>query len=91
MRISVIGPQTSPCQSWSAGSVAVTPRHGDASRPPFRAASFDVVLARHVLWAMPDPAGALARWVVLLRPQRRLALDCPQPTAPPWCGSAAKR
>lgn len=30
-------------------------------------ASFDVVLARHVLWAMPDPAVALATWVELLR------------------------
>lgn len=54
--------------------VAVTLHHGDASRPPFPAASFDLVLARHVLWAMPDPAGALARWAALLRPQARLVL-----------------
>lgn len=47
---------------------------GDAARPPFAAASFDVVLARHVLWALPDPAAALARWVALLRPQGRLVL-----------------
>jgi ubiquinone/menaquinone biosynthesis C-methylase UbiE len=54
--------------------VAVTLHHGDGSRPPFPAASFDVVLARHVLWAMPDPADALARWAALLRPQGRLVL-----------------
>ena len=52
----------------------VTLRHGDASRPPFPVASFDVVLARHVLWALPDPARALARWVALLWPQGRLVL-----------------
>jgi len=47
---------------------------GDASRPPFRAASFDVVLARHVLWALPDPGDALAQWLALLRPSGRLVL-----------------
>ncbi|WP_327001278.1 class I SAM-dependent methyltransferase [Dactylosporangium sp. NBC_01737] len=47
---------------------------GDAARPPFAAASFDVVLARHVLWALPDPAAVLARWVALLRPHGRLVL-----------------
>ena len=54
--------------------VAVTLHHGDASQPPFTPASFDVVLARHVLWALPDPARALAHWVTLLRPQGRLVL-----------------
>ena len=29
----------------------------DAADPPLAAGSFDVVLSRHVLWAMPDPAG----------------------------------
>jgi len=48
--------------------------HGDASHPPFRRAAFDVVLARHVLWALPDPGAALARWVALLRPGGRLVL-----------------
>lgn len=40
---------------------------GDAALPPW-ASAFDVVLARHVLWALPDPAAALAAWVSLLRP-----------------------
>jgi SAM-dependent methyltransferase len=47
---------------------------GDAAEPPFESASFDVVLARHVLWAMPDPSAALARWVELLRPGGRVVL-----------------
>jgi protein-tyrosine phosphatase/protein-L-isoaspartate O-methyltransferase len=49
-------------------------RQGDASAPPWPPGSFDVVLARHVLWALPDPAGALARWRALLRPGGRLVL-----------------
>jgi SAM-dependent methyltransferase len=46
----------------------------DASAPPLEAASYDVVLSRHVLWAMPDPAAALARWQDLLMPGGRLVL-----------------
>lgn len=41
---------------------------GDASEPALEAASYDVVLSRHVLWAMPDPTVAFARWIDLLRP-----------------------
>jgi SAM-dependent methyltransferase len=37
----------------------------DAGRPPFAAKSFDVVLARHVVWALPDPVRALQRWSTL--------------------------
>ena len=33
---------------------------GDAAAPPLEPASYDVVLSRHVLWAMPSPAEALA-------------------------------
>lgn len=40
---------------------------GDASVPPRARGSVDVVLARHVLWALPDPSSALARWAGLLR------------------------
>lgn len=47
---------------------------GDASSPDLPAGSFDVVLCRHVLWALPDPARALTRWVDLLRPDGRLVL-----------------
>ena len=54
--------------------VPVTFVRGDAAAPPLRAGSCDVVLARHVLWALPDPAAALARWVALLRPGGRIVL-----------------
>jgi ubiquinone/menaquinone biosynthesis C-methylase UbiE len=54
--------------------VSVELHHGDAAQPPLVDASFDVVLARHVLWALPDPSAALANWVRLLRPGGRLVL-----------------
>ena len=56
-----------------AGQVA-TFVEGDAASPPLEAATYDVVLSRHVLWAMPSPAGALDRWIGLLRPGGRLVL-----------------
>ena len=46
----------------------------DASAPPLDPASYDVVLSRHVLWAMPDPQAALERWAALLREGGRLVL-----------------
>ena len=49
-------------------------RQGDAADPPYPPGSCDVVLARHVLWALPDPDAALARWVELLAPGGRLVL-----------------
>jgi ubiquinone/menaquinone biosynthesis C-methylase UbiE len=47
---------------------------GDAAQPPVGGRRFDVVLVRHVLWALPDPAGALRHWRSLLRPAGRLVL-----------------
>lgn len=53
----------------SAGAgVDATFLEADASEPPLPAGTFDVVLSRHVLWAMPDPAAALGSWIALLRP-----------------------
>jgi ubiquinone/menaquinone biosynthesis C-methylase UbiE len=46
----------------------------DATAPTLPAASFDVVLARHVLWAMPDPGDALEAWLRLLLPGGLLLL-----------------
>ena len=53
---------------------AVDVVQGDAGAPPFAAGTFDVVLARHILWTLPDPFGALRAWVELLRPGGRLLL-----------------
>lgn len=47
---------------------------GDAAAPPLMAAHFDVVLTRHVLWALPDPHAALLAWLDLLAPDGRLLL-----------------
>ena len=47
---------------------------GDAAAPPLDRAAYDVVLCRHVLWALPDPAAALRRWIDLLAPGGRLVL-----------------
>lgn len=46
----------------------------DVSEPPLPAASFDVILCRHVLWAMRDPSAALQRWIELLAPGGVLVL-----------------
>ena len=54
--------------------VAAEFRQGDASDPPYPPASCDVVLARHVLWALPDPDAALGQWTGLLREPGTLLL-----------------
>ena len=46
---------------------------GDAADPPVEGA-FDVVLARHVVWALPDPSAALGRWRSLLTGDGRFVL-----------------
>jgi SAM-dependent methyltransferase len=49
-------------------------RVADAMAPPWPNHTFDVVLARHVVWALPDPARGLDRWIDLLKPEGRLVL-----------------
>jgi SAM-dependent methyltransferase len=52
----------------AASEVAVDVRVGDANAPGLARAAYDVVLSRHALWAMDDPAAALERWLALLAP-----------------------
>jgi len=52
----------------------VTIRQGDVTLPPIEPASVDVILARHILWTLPDPLAALTSWRSLLRPGGRLLL-----------------
>ncbi|MEV6161004.1 methyltransferase domain-containing protein [Streptomyces sp. NPDC052052] len=47
---------------------------GDASRPPVGKRQFDVIMARHVVFLLPDPASVLRHWFSLLRPGGRLVL-----------------
>jgi SAM-dependent methyltransferase len=49
-------------------------RRGDVATPQLAPASYDAVLARHVVWALPDPARNLRTWVSLLVPGGRLVL-----------------
>ncbi len=46
----------------------------DAGAPAFPPHSFDTILCRHVLWAMPDIPGTLSRWRDLVRPGGQLFL-----------------
>ena len=45
---------------------------GDANDPPMSAATFDVVIGRHVVWTLLDPIGAATKWLKLLRPKGRV-------------------
>jgi SAM-dependent methyltransferase len=50
-----------------AAGVEVRVEVGDAQAPAAEAASYDVVVGRHILWALPDPSEAVRSWVALLR------------------------
>ncbi len=54
-------------------AVAIDVRIGDAADPPVTG-PFDVVLTRHLLWALPDPTAAVARWSDLLAENGGLVL-----------------
>lgn len=58
----------------TAAEPQVSIAEGDAFDPPLEQGTYDVVLSRHVLWALPDPVEALRRWSALLRPGGRLVL-----------------
>jgi SAM-dependent methyltransferase len=47
---------------------------GNAAVPPFSEATFDALICRHVLWALPDPGAAPDQWLKLLRPYGQLLL-----------------
>lgn len=57
-----------------AGLVGVTLILADAGDPPVEQAAYDVVLCRHLLWAMPEPGTALRNWAQLLTPDGTLLL-----------------
>lgn len=46
----------------------------DAAAPALAPGRFDVMLCRHLLWALPDPARVLQRWARLLAPGGWLVL-----------------
>ena len=53
---------------------------------PFPDASFDVVISRHLLWSMSDPAQALREWIRVVQPGGRIFwVDATTP-GPAWIG-----
>lgn len=56
----------------TAASVVVDFRLDDAGDPAVDPVSVDVVLVRHLVWALADPDQAIRRWAGLLRPAGRL-------------------
>lgn len=46
----------------------------DAAHPRIDNQKFDVLLCRHLLWALPEPKAVLARWARLLNAGGKLAL-----------------
>jgi 2-polyprenyl-3-methyl-5-hydroxy-6-metoxy-1,4-benzoquinol methylase len=46
----------------------------DAARPSMQSKLYDVVMCRHLLWALPDPELVLERWRGLLTESGRLVL-----------------
>lgn len=46
----------------------------DAAFPRLAHKQFDVIVCRHLLWALPEPAQVLQRWTELLKPKGRLLL-----------------
>lgn len=46
----------------------------DAADPSFTPGQLDVIVGRHILWALPERGTVLRRWMELLRPGGRLIL-----------------
>lgn len=53
---------------------AITFHVMEATQPPLPPRHFDLLLCRHLLWALPEPATVLQHWVQLLKPGGRLLL-----------------
>jgi ubiquinone/menaquinone biosynthesis C-methylase UbiE len=49
-------------------------RIGNASQLNDPDSTYDLVIARHVIWTLPDPAKAVSEWMRVLRPGGRIAL-----------------
>jgi 2-polyprenyl-3-methyl-5-hydroxy-6-metoxy-1,4-benzoquinol methylase len=47
---------------------------GDATYPGIAPRQFDIILCRHLLWALPEPQDVLSRWAWLLKSKGRMIL-----------------
>jgi ubiquinone/menaquinone biosynthesis C-methylase UbiE len=52
----------------SQSNLPMTFQTGDAESPPFEPGSFDALVARHLLWTLPQPQRAVSSWYHILRP-----------------------
>jgi ubiquinone/menaquinone biosynthesis C-methylase UbiE len=78
-------------KSGERGLSSVEFEEADAEQLPFRPASFDLVISRHLLWTLAHPEAAIDEWIRVLRPGGRLVVvdgqfDAGAAPAPP--GSA---
>src|SRR5438874_971140 len=55
-------------------AVSVRLEEADAEQLLFAAASFDLVISRHLLWTLPHPEAAIDEWIRVLRPGGRLVV-----------------
>jgi len=55
-------------------AVSARLEEADAEQLPFAAASFDLVISRHLLWTLPHPEAAIDEWIRVLRPGGRLVV-----------------
>lgn len=76
----LVGLDTSPQmvktarQKLNASGVDARLEVRDVADPRLRSGTYDVVLSRHVVWALPDKVDAIATWFRLLRPGGRIVL-----------------
>lgn len=49
-------------------------RVGDVQRPDLPKASFDMIVAKSIIWDVEDPIGTYERWIELLKPGGRLVV-----------------
>jgi ubiquinone/menaquinone biosynthesis C-methylase UbiE len=74
--------------------VSIRFEQADAEQLPFAAASFDLVISRHLLWTLQHPEAAIDEWLRVLRPGGRLVVvdgqfDATLLTAPPGSARAS--
>lgn len=70
----LVGVDRSPERVRRARAKGVNALQGDAAATGLRARALDAVVVRHLLWALPEPAGAVRHRRELLRPGGRLVL-----------------
>jgi 2-polyprenyl-3-methyl-5-hydroxy-6-metoxy-1,4-benzoquinol methylase len=58
----------------AAAEQSITFQVMDAAFPQMLLRQFDAIVCRHLLWALPEPAQVLRRWIELLKPGGRLVL-----------------